>query len=254
MIAFTTTRASGQLRKLSFRYKVNSGTPVLTAYHPGGSAGSAPGMPFTMSGSGTYSLYYICTGTSSVNIYFDGQNYTFDLQIDGVKDELIAAAGLSTSTSATELGSTVHYTLATPTITPIAHAGLLNSNSNGTTYFEPVIADAGVYSTSIAIQLTDYPIASIERLVKRVNGVDVELSTSTAVIAGDGLSFTHPNLASGDLVMFTYNYNRESIGRSMTLTHYDSRFVVADTANGKVYTYKPVITNGVIASWTLTEV
>jgi hypothetical protein len=168
--------------------------------------------------------------------------------------ELIVADGDATGSTFTEIGSNIHYTLATPTITPIAHAGLLNSNSNGTTYFEPVIADAGVYSTKIDILLTEYPISSLERIIKRVNGVDVELSTSTAVIAGNGLSFTHPNLANGDLVMFTYAYNRESIGRSMTLTHYDNRFTQTDTANGKVYTWKPVITNGVVTGWTTTEV
>jgi len=167
--------------------------------------------------------------------------------------EVTAAEAIAATSTFTELGSNVHYTLATPTITPIAHAGLLNSNSNGTAYFEPIIADAGVYSTNLAVQLTDYPISSLERIIKRVNGVDVELSTSTAVIAGNSLSFTHPSLAAGDLVMFTYNYANESIGRSMTLTHYDNRYVIADTANGKVYRWSVVSTNGV-PSLTLIEV
>ena len=143
--------------------------------------------------------------------------------------------------------------LSTPTSSSIPHTGLLTSYPSGTLTFEPLLADAGVYSTSISIQDTDYPISSLERIVKRVNGADVELSTTTAVIAGNGLSFTHPNLVSGDLVMFTYAYNKESIGRSMTLTHYDSRFVIADTANSKMYRWKITSTNGV-ASITLTEV
>ncbi|MDX9747422.1 MAG: hypothetical protein RBT57_02875 [Paludibacter sp.] len=167
--------------------------------------------------------------------------------------EVTTVEAIAATSTFTELGSNIHYTLATPVITPIAHAGLLNSNSNGTAYFEPIIADAGVYASNIAVQLTDYPISSLERIVKRVNGADVELSTATAVIAGNGLSFTHPNLASGDLVMFTYAYNKESICRSMTLTHYDSRFVIADTANSKVYRWRITSTNGV-ASIALTEV
>lgn len=109
--------------------------------------------------------------------------------------------------------------LTTPTIIPIAHAGLLNSNSNGTVYFEPIIADAGVYSSNLAIQLTDYQISSFESIRKYANGTYTELNTATAVIASGGLSFTHPDLVSGDLVMFTYAYNRESIGRSMTLSY-----------------------------------
>lgn len=161
--------------------------------------------------------------------------------------------GSISGNTATELGSNIHYTLATPTITPIAHAGLLNSNSNGTAYFEPIIADAGVYSSNLAIQLTDYPIASFESIRKYANGTYTELNTATAVIASGGLSFTHPDLASGDLVMFTYAYNKESVGRSMTLTHYDNRYVKVDTANGKTYRIDFVVTNGVVVP-TATEV
>ena len=143
--------------------------------------------------------------------------------------------------------------LTTPDIIPIYHAGLLNSNSNGTAYFEPIIADAGVYSTNLAVQLTDYPIASFESIRKYANGTYTELNIAEAVIAGDGLSFTHPDLTSGDLVMFTYAYNKESVGRSMTLTHYDSRHVKLDTANGKTYRIVPVVTNGVV-TWTAVEI
>ena len=248
-------RASGQLRKFSFKYKVNSGTFTLAGFNTG--SGNYL-IPITLTGSGTYQRYYVADGTNGFALFFDGRNL-FNAQIDDLKDELIAAAGLASGTGATvvttELGSNVHYTLATPVITPISHAGLLDSNANGTTYFEPVIADAGVYSTKIDIQITDYPISSIERLVIYVDGVQTELSLTTGLtIAGDGLSFTHTGLTAGDLVMFTYAYNKESIGRSMTLTHYDNRYVVADTANGKVYTYKPTITNGVLTGWALTEV
>ena len=82
-----------------------------------------------------------------------------------------------------------------------------------------LIADAGVYSTNLTVQLTDYPISTFESIRKYANGTYTELNIATAVIAGDGLSFTHPDLVSGDLVLFTYSYANESIGRSMTLSY-----------------------------------
>jgi hypothetical protein len=148
---------------------------------------------------------------------------------------------------------TLNYELTTPIITPIAHAGLLNSNSNGTVYFEPAVADAGVYDSNMPIQLTDFPISTIESISKYENGLFIPLNPETAVIASGGLSFTHPDLASGDLVTFTYLYSLESTGRSMTLTYYDSRYVVKDTANADVYKITPKITSGEL-TWELTLV
>ena len=176
-------------------------------------------------GVGGFALDFYSTGEKTVywkaanngSLQFQGRA---DSVIDNVSfKELNVSDGAFTGTTATELGSNINYTLATPVITPIAHAGLLNSNANGTAYFEPIVADAGVYSTKIDIQLTDYPISLIESIRKYANGTYTELNTATAVIAGDGLSFTHPDLASGDLVGVTYAYANESIGRSMTLSY-----------------------------------
>ena len=155
----------------------------------------------------------------STSVFLFGAGETvLDFDNFSIKEVTEAEAIAATSTF-TELGSNVHYTLATPVITPISHAGLLNSNSNGTVYFEPVIADAGVYGSNIAIQLTDYPIASFESIRKYSGGTYTELNTATAVIASGGLSFTHPDLTAGDLVMFAYSYANESIGRSMILSY-----------------------------------
>lgn len=167
---------------------------------------------------GVYQFIGICTSIQQFD--FKANTIGFVGSIDNVSvKEVTASEAISATSTFTELGSNVHFTLATPTISPIAHAGLLNSNSNGTAYFEPIIADAGVYASNIAVQLTDYPIASFESIRKYANGTYTELNTATAVIAANGLSFTHPNLAVGDLVMFTYAYNKESIGRSMTFTY-----------------------------------
>jgi hypothetical protein len=138
--------------------------------------------------------------------------------------------------------------LADPVTEPIAAGGLLNSNSNGTAYFEPAIADAGVYGTDLDVQLTDYPISTLESITKRVNGVDVVVNPATAVIAIDGLSFTHPDLTSGDLVTFIYLYDIESINRAMTLTHYDSRFVLVDSVDAKVYRIEYAVAGGVLST------
>lgn len=197
---------------------------------------------FTAPTNGTF-IRFIKESSIATNMEFDNLSII----------EYNPAEGAATAGGEVVFGNSVHYTLSNPKITPISYAGLLNSNSNGTAYFEPIIADAGVYGSNLSVQLTDYPIASFESIRKYANGTYTELNTATAVIASGGLSFTHPDLASDDLVMFTYAYNKESIGRSMTLTHYDSRYVKADTANGKTYRIVPVVTNGVV-SWTTVEV
>lgn len=191
---------------------------VYTLTVTGGSfAARAGAYGITRTASGTYSEYLLAT---NANIGVAGVGSSNSGTVDNYSaKEVTASEAIAAASTFTEIGSNVHFTLATPTIIPIAHAGLLNSNSNGTAYFEPIIADAGVYASNLAIQLTDYPIASFESIRKYVNGTYTELNTATAVIASGGLSFTHPNLTAGDLVMFTYAYANESIGRSMTLTY-----------------------------------
>ena len=202
---------------------------------------------------GTFDTFFYVNWDTQTGFYLLALNAaTVIIQELSIKEVIPVEAILNPSTL-TEIGGLPYYTLATPVITPIAHAGLLNSNSNGTVYFEPVVADAGVYGSNIAIQLTDYPISSFESIRKYSGGTYTELNTAAAVIASGGLSFTHPDLVSGDLVLFTYYYNKESINRSMTVTHYDSRHVNADTVNGKFYRIVPVVTNGVV-SWTAVEV
>lgn len=168
-----------------------------------------------------------------------------------VKDEIRKGAnGYELVKRISDVDGTV---LATPVISPISHGGVLNSAENGTVYHEPVIADAGVYGTNMAILLTDYPISSIEEIIKHEDGVDTYLNASTAVIAPDGLSFTHPDLTDGDLVLFTYAYDKESTSGNITATFYDSNVVKIDTATGTAYKIEDVVTNGVLTR-TLTEV
>lgn len=146
--------------------------------------------------------------------------------------------------------------LAAPIITENVTSGTLLSYPGGTVYAEPAIADAGVYGTSMSILYTDYPIKTLEsaKKIDFATGEETSLDISAAVIAGDGKSFTHSGLASGDIVFFTYLYDVQRVGGENTYSYLDSNHVLEDTANGKFYTYKPVITNGAIASWTVTEV
>ena len=168
-----------------------------------------------------------------------------------VKDEIRKGAnGYELVKRINEVDGTV---LATPVITPISYGGILNSAENGTVYHEPVIADAGVYGTNMPILLTDYPIDSLEEIIIHKEGVDTYLYVSTAVIAGDKLSFTHPSLQSGDLVLFTYSFAKESTNGNITATFYDSNVVKIDTVTGKAYKITDVVTNGVLTR-TLTEV
>ena len=203
--------------------------------------------------SGAFDAVYISNYGTSTELYLStGINPTVNIEKLSIK--VIDVIGtIVTPLKVWELGDSVHYTLATPEIIPISYGGVLNSAGNGTVYHEPVIADAGVYDTKMDILLTDYPISSIEEIIKHENGIDTYLNVATAVIAVDGLSFTHPNLTSGDLVLFTYAFDRESTNGNITASFYDSNVVKIDTVTGKAYRINEVVTNGLLTR-TLTEV
>ena len=185
--------------------------------------------------------------------YIDSKLYITapDLRSNGlVKDEIRKGAnGYEFVKRISEIDGTA---LGTPIITPIEHAGILNSAESGTVFHEPVIADAGVYGTNLTVFNTTYPISNLEEIIVHTN-VDTYLDVSKAVIASNGLSFTHPDLRAGDLVLFTYFFNKEKVNGLITATYYDGRYVIADTANGKFYKWGVKSTNGV-ATINLTEV
>jgi len=144
------------------------------------------------------------------------------------------------------------YQLATPITTPIDSDGAIPAGAS--VLWEPAIPDVGIYSTKFDILDTDHPISSIDKLYKVDFSTGVQTLLTDAVIAGDGLSFTSASLTSGDLVNVIYFYSVANPEGLTTATYLNSNVVVADSANGKYYKYKPTITNGAIASWTLTEV
>ena len=198
----------------------------------------------------------VYTADSTAQAVYDGLTVRFvgHLYIKVPKtDFAVLPTNLTVKNWLSSRGIKLTANLATPVISPISFGGILNSAENGTVYHEPIIADAGVYDTKMDILLTDYPIATIEEIIKHENGVDTYLNVATAVIAGDGLSFTHPNLTSGDLVLFTYAFDKESTNGNITASFYDSNVVKIDTVTGKAYRINEVVTNGALTR-TLTEV
>ena len=174
-----------------------------------------------------------------------GGNFRVELTAGGVQIGVIG-------TDSTSGAGNLTYELATPITTPIDQDGAIPAGAS--VLWEPAIPDVGIYSTKFDILDTTHPIASIDKLYKVDFATDVQTLLTDAVIAGDGLSFTSASLASGDLVNVIYFYSVANPEGLTTAEYLNSNVVVADSANGKYYKYKPVVTNGAIASWTLTEV
>ena len=235
---------------ISFDYKVLSGNFSLWGIISGSFSTTGVNKPLTSSGTFN-ALFY--KQYSEVSIVFDGSSLG-EIQIDNVSIKMLTTneTPLYNFTSTYNCNNDVNYTIATPIITPIDHAGILNSAESGTVFHEPVVADAGVYGTNISILNTTYTISSLEEIMVHTN-VDTYLDVSKAVIASDRLSFTHPDLRAGDLVLFTYFFSKEKVNGLITATYYDGRYVIADTANGKFYKWGVKSTNGV-ATIQLTEV
>jgi len=142
---------------------------------------------------------------------------------------------------------TLIYQLAEPIIIPVQVSGNLVTYPSGTIYIEPVVADAGVYTDKMTVLHQDLPIKVLEKLSKIdfMTRLETELGVSDAVIAEDKLSFTHPDLVDGDIVFFTYEYDRESTEGETEIEYYDSRYVVKDSVTGKFYKWHITVANGV---------
>lgn len=139
------------------------------------------------------------------------------------------------------------YELATPEITEHITSGILTSHPSGTVYLEHALADAGMYTDKMTVLRTDFPIERLESIhkVDPVTGGLVPLSVSDAVVAEDGLSFTHSELTEGDIVFFVYHYPYSGPNGENNYSYYDSRYVIADSSNGKHYKWQVSSTDGV---------
>jgi len=180
----------------------------------------------------------MATGGQFVAYFADGTQQV------GVKGDTITA-----------LAVTLTYQLAEPVEIPVQVSGTLLSYPSGTVYVENIVADVGLYSDGITVLHQDLPIKSIEKISKidYETGLETILDASKAVIASDKLSFTHPDLKDGDIVFFTYEYDRESTEGETEIEYYDSRYVIKDSVTEKFYKWHIAVADGV-PSIELTEV
>jgi uncharacterized protein (TIGR02145 family) len=116
LITIGSVRTVGKWYKLSFNYKVNSGTCVLSRIY----SGTSVIVNATLSGSGMFEYYYKATGNVQ-NLYFNGTN-TFSVQLDNISDVelgwedattlytwLTTTGGYSEANALKEVGWWAHY-------------------------------------------------------------------------------------------------------------------------------------------------
>lgn len=137
--------------------------------------------------------------------------------------------------------------------TPIISSGVLNGYNNGTVYVDDIVVDYDEYTTQFDITNTNYPIDSLEKIEKYSNGIWESLDIEDATIAVDGLSFTHTELSSGDLIYIEYKPQGNYVDGLTTITYYDNKYVVVDSVTSTVYRWSISSANGV-ASIDLEEV
>lgn len=136
--------------------------------------------------------------------------------------------------------------IATPYDTEVETNGQFLALSNGTVTYEPWYPDIAVYTDKFTLTKA---ITAVKELYKYGS----ETPITDAVIAGDGLSLTSASLTAGDLAYGVFEFD-EPLRPLMTIKSRNDDATVVDTVTGTVYTFRPVVTNGAIASWELTEV
>ena len=203
-------------------------------------------------------VFYNQDGFSDVNrLYTPGgiQKMALNLPANLLTSKGYTANSVGARQWAIDTELTLIYQLAEPVEIPIEVSGNIVSYPSGTIYIERAVPDAGIYTDKMTVLHQDLPIKVLEKLSKIdfMTGLETELDVSDAIIAGDKLSFTHPDLVDGDIVFFVYEYDRESTEGKTEIEYYDSRYVIKDSATGKFYKWHIAIANGV-PSIELTEV
>jgi hypothetical protein len=145
-------------------------------------------------------------------------------------------------------GTKLIYQLSVETRTPITTSGQAYSYQSGTVYIEPYTADAGIYASGISVSASGFPIKALESISKvdYSTGLETPIDVSAAIVAPNGLSFTHTGLANGDIVFFTYEFASKVPQAYKTIEYLDSRFVFIDTVTGQAVQVVRTISNGVI--------
>jgi len=134
------------------------------------------------------------------------------------------------------VGIKLFYELAQPIETEIQVFGNILGHSNGTVYVESVMQDVALYNSKLDVPNVDYPIESLETIeVVGADGFITKLDVSDAVVASDGLSFTHPSLAVNDMVYFTYYYSDSNPFGNTIITYMNSKYVLPNQDSSRFY-------------------
>jgi len=136
--------------------------------------------------------------------------------------------------------------IAEPYDTEVDTNGQIVCLSEGTIEYQPYFPDIAVYAYK-------FTLTKVITAVKELYKYGSETPITDAVIAVDGLSFTSASLTAGDLAYGVFEFE-EPLRPLMTIKSRNDDATVVDTSTGTAYTFRPVVTDGVIASWELTEV
>lgn len=117
-------------------------------------------------------------------------------------------------------GTVVYYQLATPIEEEILAIGNAQGTPNGTVYVDDIKWGVDIYTTNIVVTDAISELVSITKM--KTDGTELQLPVSSATIAGDGLSFTHTGLASGDAVRYTYIPQGDYFKSTTDIIYYES--------------------------------
>ena len=147
--------------------------------------------------------------------------------------------------------------LAEPIVVPGIGSGILAVFPGGKIKKEPALKDVAAYTASgFAISRTGFPIKTIESIGKidPDTGAVHSIANGTAVVAENGLSFTHPDLVAGDIVELVYLWDYQGPVGENTYNYLKDPLVGYDESNSKYYRAVPTYNSGGTLTWTTSEV
>lgn len=155
--------------------------------------------------------------TSNIDLRYTIYNNIMYINIAKTKLSTQDVAGFESWLQA-QGSSILTYQLASPITTYLYPQSLLGYPS-GTVESEPIVGDYGYYNAGFNITNTNYPIQSLDKLsiIDITTGVETKLDPTLAVIAGDGLSFTHPDIVDGQWIDFDYFYTNETTNSDISV-------------------------------------
>lgn len=145
-------------------------------------------------------------------------------------------------------GLTLIYELANYIETEVQVMGNISGFPLGHVYVESAIQSVALYGAQMDVDDVNYPIEILEYIeIVHSDSSITKLDINTAVIAGDGLSFTHPDLALGDVVYFTYFYQDPNSYGDTIIYYFENTMVIQDSVTGEWKKWSVTLTDGVFA-------